>query len=417
MVGKKSAGVVDLALPEDTALASLLSRSREVVAAHERVWGRQLRDAGVDVVHGRASFVGPHELRVQTVKRQRFSVQATSIVIATGSRPRTPPDVPVDHSVILDSDSVLALPWLPRRMVVLGAGVIATEYAAIFACLGVDVVMVDKAPRPLGFLDGEIVGRFLSAFERADGRFLGGRGLRDVQQAFGAALVTLDDDVVLEADKVLCCLGRVVNVEHLKLDAVGLTTDARGLLVVDDHQRTAVPHVLAVGDVIGPPSLASTSLEQGRRAGRVACGQTLPSASAVVPVGVYAVPELASVGLDEEEAARRGIDVVVGRAEFGDTARGVIAASEGGLLKLVCSADQRRVLGVQVIGEGAAELVHLGQLAMLGGLPPAVFVEQAFNFPTMAEAYRVAARDIMARAKERVPHAHPSLTAEAQLAV
>ncbi|HEY1099613.1 MAG TPA: Si-specific NAD(P)(+) transhydrogenase [Myxococcota bacterium] len=397
MVSRKSAGVVELALPDDTALASLLSRTREVVSAHERTWARHLQQAGVDVVHGRARFTvddGAHVVVVQTVRRERFRVTATSIVLATGSRPRTPDNVPVDHETILDSDSILSLPWLPKSLIVLGGGVIATEYAAIFASLGGEVVCVDRAPRPLGFLDEEIVTAYLRAFSENGGTFHGGRTIASVVHDAVGVVVTLDDGRVLRADKLLCALGRVANVESLRLEAVGLTTDARGLLVVDDHHRTAVPHILAVGDVIGPPSLASTSMEQGRRAGRAACRLPHPSSSPLVPVGVYAIPEMAAVGLSEADAKAKGYLCVVGRASFADTARGVIAASEGGLLKLVATADGERILGVQVVGEGAAELVHLGQLAMLGGLSPRTFVEQAFNFPTMAEAYRIAALDV-----------------------
>jgi len=400
MVSKKSAGTVTLALPDDTTLASLLSRTREVVAAHERTWGRQLRDAHVDVVHGRVRFTaagGPHAVLVQTVRRETIHVHADRIVIATGSRPRMPDTIHVDHESVLDSDSILSLPWLPKTLIVLGGGVIATEYASIFACLGVEVVCIDRAPRPLGFLDGEIVDAYLKAFSANGGRFIGGRTVVHVEHELGSVQVCLDDGSVFSADKVLCALGRTANVESLQLGTIGLGTDARGLLQVDDQFRTALPHILAVGDVIGPPSLASTA--QGRRAGRVACGIETRggTTSSRVPVGVYAVPEMAAVGLSEREAHEQGIATVVGRAAFKDTARGVIAASEAGFMKLVASADGQRVLGVQVVGEGAAELVHLGQLAMLGGLPPRVFVEEAFNFPTMAEAYRIAALDIAAQ--------------------
>ena len=397
MVGRKSAGVVELALPDDTALASLLSRTREVVSAHERTWAKHLHAAGVHVMHGRARFTvddGDHCILVQTVRRERYKVRAASIVLATGSRPRTPDNVPIDHETILDSDSILSLPWLPKSLIVLGGGVIATEYAAIFASLGVEVVCVDRAPRPLGFLDPEIVAAYLRAFADNGGSFIGGRSVATVEHEPGKVCVTLDDGRVLRADKLLCALGRVANVETLHLEAIGLATDARGLLVVDEHHQTALPHILAVGDVIGPPSLASTSMEQGRRAGRVACGLGHSSSTPLVPVGVYAIPEMAAIGLSEADARAKNIACVVGRASFADTARGVIAASEGGLLKLVASADGQRILGVQIVGEGAAELVHLGQLAMLGGLSPQVFVEQAFNFPTMAEAYRIAALEI-----------------------
>lgn len=404
-VGRKSAGVVELALPDDTALESLLSRTRQVVMAHERTWSLHLRRAGVLVLHGRASFVAGKDgrmLQVETVRRQRYTITATtSVVIASGSRPRTPPNIPVDHEVILDSDSILSLPWLPKSLIVLGGGVIATEYASIFAALGVEVVAIDKAQRPLGFLDPEIVDCFLTAFTNSGGTFFGGRTVTSVEPDAGGVRVTLDDGEVLQTDKVLVALGRVANVERLRLENVGLSTDQRGLLVVDQSFRTSHPHIFAVGDVIGPPSLASTSMEQGRRAGRCACGMAAMAQTALaVPVGVYAIPELAAIGLSEGEAERQGRTVIVGRAHFADTARGVIAASEEGLLKLVVNEEGDKVLGVHIVGEGAAELVHLGQLAMLGGLSPQMFVEQAFNIPTMAEAYRIAALEA-ARGVER----------------
>jgi NAD(P) transhydrogenase len=412
-VGKKSAGVVELSLPDDTALESLLSRTRQVVQAQERTWSQHLRRAGVQMLHGRASFVAGSDgrlLQVETVRRHRYTLTATtSVVIATGSRPRTPDNIPVDHEVILDSDSILSLPWLPKSLVVLGGGVIATEYASIFATLGVEVVAIDKAQRPLGFLDAEVVDCFLTAFTNSGGTFIGGRSVTAVEPDAGGVRVCLDDGEVLQTDKVLVAFGRVANVERLRLENVGLSTDQRGLLVVDAVFRTSHPHILAVGDVIGPPSLASTSMEQGRRAGRNACGLTAVSQTPLaVPVGVYAIPELAAIGLSEAEAAQQGRTVIVGRAQFADTARGVIAAAEGGMLKLVVNEDGDKILGVHIVGEGAAELVHLGQLAMLGGLSPQVFVEQAFNIPTMAEAYRIAALDA-ARGVERQRTLHDSV--------
>lgn len=404
LLREKSGGVVELALPDNTALDSLYARNSAVVQAHERTWGKHLRDGGVDVVHGRARFVdggGGHLVVVQTVKRVRVRVRAAQVVLATGSRPRTPDNVPIDHETVLDSDSILSLPWLPKSLIVIGSGVIATEYAAIFAALGVAVVCVDKAPRPLMFLDSEIVESYSRTFAERGGQFFGGRSVESVALRPGGVEVIVDDGRRFTADKLLCALGRVANVESLGLAHAGLATDARGLIVVDGSYRTAVPHIFAVGDVIGPPSLASTSMEQGRRAARVAAGQPSSSVSSSVPVGVYAIPELGSVGLAEADAAKAGVDVVVGRASFGDTARGVISASAGGMLKLVCSADGARVLGAQAVGEGAAELVHLAQMAMLGGLSPQVFVEHAFNFPTLAEAYRIAALDVAAQVARR----------------
>jgi NAD(P) transhydrogenase len=396
---RKTGRLFDVARREDLEVASLLSRMEHVVKAHERFMGDQLRRNGTIKLHGRARFVDSRTIEVETVSGVRKRVTADFFVIATGSRPRAPADIPIDHDHVLDSDSILSSTWLPKSLTVLGGGVIASEYASIFGALGVQVTMIDKGPRPMGFLDPEIADRFVAAFQRAGGRFLGGRRHVEVKWDGVEKVATkLDDGSVVESEKLLCCLGRVANLDGLELENAGLKADERGLLAVDEHCRTAVPHIYAAGDVIGPPSLASSSMEQGRRAMCHALGIELGAGADLIPSGIYAIPEMSQIGLTEKAAIEKYGGALVGRASFDELARGQISAIEDGLLKLVADPGGKRVLGVQIIGEGACELIHVGQMALLADAEVDTFVENIFNFPTLAEAYRVAALDV---AKQR----------------
>lgn len=394
----RTGGVVRLPVGDHLALESLLRRKELVIDAHEALSTDELAAAGIERWHGRARFRSPHELEVSTVRGERRVLEAGLVVIATGSRPRTPPDVPVDHETVLDSDSILSMTWLPRTLTVLGGGVIASEYASIFAALGVGVTMIDRAPRPLGFLDEELTAGFLEAFTAAGGSYLGGvKPTRVAWNGLDAVETTLSDGTTVRGERLLCALGRVANVDGLGLEAAGLATNERGLLTVDERLRTSAPHILAVGDVIGPPSLASASMEQGRRAIRCWLDDAASPAPALIPAGVYTIPEMSSVGLTEAQARATHGAVRVGRAPFSKLARAQINGAPRGLLKLVCDGAGSKLLGVHVLGEGAAELVHLGQLALMAGLPVSTFVDEVFNFPTLAEAYRLAALDVHAQ--------------------
>lgn len=386
---------VRVEVPPDLQLASLMDRMQSVVAAHVAYQGEQLRRNGVAQLHGRARFVDPHTLAVESVHGDVRLVRGDVVVVAAGSRPRTPPDVPVDHEHVFDSDSVLGMAYLPRSLVVLGSGVIAAEYATIFAALGVQVTMVDKSDRPLAFLDREIIERFVASFEAHPGcTFVGGARVASVGWNGVDAVVTrLDNGWEVRSEKVLCALGRVANVEDLAIGNAGLAVNERGHIPVDQDCRTRVGHVFAVGDVIGPPSLASASMEQGRRAVRAALQLPVSPELDLIPTGIYTLPEIASVGRSEAEVRKAGIDPGVGRARFAELARGQIAGTQQGLLKLVVHPENRRILGCQIVGEGATELVHLAQMAMMTGADATLFVEKIFNFPTLAEAYRVAALD------------------------
>jgi NAD(P) transhydrogenase len=390
--------VIEVRLRSDVEVTHLVNRLDRVVRAHVSYMEEQVSRNGVVAIHGKARFVSPTEVVVRGVDGSERGLSAEYFVVATGSRPRTPPEIPVDHEHILDSDSILSMIYLPRSLAVLGGGVIACEYASIFAELGVEVTMIDRAERPLMFMDAEIVAGFVSAFTSHRGRYVGSSQIMSVAWDGLAEVETvLGSGETLRTDKVLVALGRAANVEDLQLDRVGIVANARGVIDVDEHCRTKLENIYAVGDVIGPPALASTSMEQGRRAVCHALGLDPCVAKETTPIGIYTIPELASVGLDEVEAQRRHGAVIVGRARFSEIARGQISGCVNGFLKLVADGEGRYLLGAQVVGEGATELVHLAQMALISGWEIDAFVENIFNFPTLAEAYRVAALDVVGK--------------------
>lgn len=380
----------------DTALAALMRRQSAVTKGHEEYMSRQMVRNKIEVWRGQASFSSEHEVEVRGIDGVRRPVRGDFIVIATGSRPRTPPNVPVDHENILDSDSILSLRYLPESVTVLGAGVIASEFASFFAALGVKVVMVDKGERPLAFLDAEITERFVREFEALGGTFLGKRGLKAVEFDGVSSVVTeLESGETLRSAKVLCAMGRTAQVGGLNLAKAGLAVNARGVIDVDEHCRTIVPHIYAVGDVIGPPALAATSMEQGRRAARHAFGLPNQQVSSTTPVGIYTIPEMAAVGMSELEVRAKHGAAMIGRARFGELARGLINGDSNGLIKLVCDAQGRKLLGAQIIGDGATELIHVAQMALTANQDIDVFLDNIFNFPTFAEGYLIAALDVL----------------------
>lgn len=395
-------------IPADMQLATLMERMESVVTAHVEYQQQQLARNGIEQIHGRARFVDGNTIRVEGIRGDVRTLRAGTVVIATGSRPRTPPNVPVDHEHIYDSDSILSMAYLPKSLVVLGGGVIASEYATIFASLGVEVTIIDRAPRPLGFLDEEILDRFVKSFEARKGcTLLGSATVESVAwDGVSEVVTTLGNGWEIRSEKVLCALGRIANVDDLNIEAAGLATNARGQLDVDLNCQTSVPGIYAAGDVIGPPSLASASMEQGRRAVRAALDMSLGSDHDLLPSGIYTIPEIAMVGPSERELKESERNLIVGRARFSELARGQISGSQDGLLKLVVDRDSLQILGCQILGEGATELVHLAQVAMINENEVRLFIDNIFNFPTLAEAYRVAALDIVGQlAATEVPAA------------
>ncbi|MEZ5560760.1 MAG: Si-specific NAD(P)(+) transhydrogenase [Pseudomonadales bacterium] len=384
-------GARDFEAVRGVPIAELIGEVGDVVRAHDRYMSDQLRRNGIEILHGRASFESAEVLRVRTINGNVDRYATDFAIIASGSRPRQVASVPVDHEHVLDSDSILSLAYLPRSLAVLGGGVIACEYASIFALLGVEVTLIDRADRPLGFLDRDLTDRFLAAFAALGGTYRGATEVRSARfNGISSVAVDLADGDRVEADKVLCALGRVSQLGGLNVEALGVVVDERGLVRVNEHYQTDVPNIYAAGDVVGPPSLASSAMEQGRHAACHILGLDSGRLGDWIPAGIYAVPELASVGLTEAEARRRHPGSVVGYADFREIARGHIAGRVSGMLKLVVAPDGR-VLGVHVIGAQATDLVHIGQMALIHDAGVDVFIENVFNFPTYAESYRVAA--------------------------
>jgi NAD(P) transhydrogenase len=404
--------VMDVKMPEQTQIESLMTRKEEVIASHESYMGAQLARNGIEQCQGVARFLSPNELEIGDISGGKRRVTARYFVIATGSSPRTPEDVPVDHEHILDSDSILSVSYLPESLTVLGSGVIACEYASIFAALGTKVTVVDRSPRPLAFLDPEISEHFTRQLVAFGGQFLGGKKLVNVAwDGLSQVETKLDDGQLIQSEKLFCALGRLAQVQGLGVDVAGVGLTPRGLIAVDEHCRTASPHIYAVGDVIGPPALASTSMDQGRRAVCHAFGVELGTAREATPTGIYTIPELASVGLTEAEAKERFGAVQVGRARFDEVARGQISAAEDGLLKLVAHPETGVILGAHAAGETAADLVHIGQMAILGGMTFHTFIDAIFNFPTYAESYRIAALDLFGKQQRAAAEAKAAAAA------
>ncbi len=380
----------------DAPLSALLLGVESVITAQDRYLQAQLARNQVELMRGRGMLLDANRVELQRLDGTRTVVHAPRIILATGSRPRHVSSIEVDHEHILDSDSILSLPYLPRSMIVLGSGVIACEYASIFAALGCEVTLVDKAAEPLGFLDPSLRAGFLAAFHSMGGVYRAGAEIESARfDGFSQVEVLLKGGDVLRSDIVFAAFGRVANLDGIGLERLGLGVSARGHVQVNEHFATNVPGIYAAGDAIGPPALACAAADQGRRAALAAFGLPPPPATSLVPTGVYTIPEIACVGLSPLDAAARKLDVIVGRADFGEIARAHIAGEASGFLSMVCERGSARVLGVQILGEGATDLVHLGQAAIANSASADFFVEQIFNFPTMTEAYRIAAFDVM----------------------
>ncbi len=300
---RQNAALSNFQLAEDTELGTLIDRLGIVLEAHDKYMQRQIERNKIEVIHGRARFIDPHNLRVDMVSGDSLELEAGIVVIATGSYPRTPENIPVDHENILDSDSILSMLYLPKSLTVLGGGVIASEYASIFQALGTHVTMIDRYPSPLGFLDEDLTATFTQAFENNGGTWMGSTELDNIYwDGISQVVVETKDGRLVKSEKLLCAAGRQANVSHLKLENAGLALNDKGLISVDDYLRTAVENIYAAGDVIGPPSLASASMEQGRRASCNALGIKTGAMSHMIPSGIYAIPELSSVGLTEKQA-------------------------------------------------------------------------------------------------------------------
>ncbi len=383
---------------QNISMEDLLLRTEYVVKHEIDVIRNQLQRNGVELFAAEAAFSDPHTLRLKLAGATgERTVSGANIVIAAGTEATRDPKIPFDGQNIFVSDDILGLKRLPRTLAVLGAGVIGCEYASIFSALGVRVTLVDKLRRLLPFVDEEIVDALnYHLRERRITLWLGEAvsGVEHIENGSGDQVrIHLNTGKQIVAEKALYSIGRTGATSNLNLPAAGLATDERGRLKVDELYRTPVPHIYAAGDVIGFPSLASTSMEQGRLAACHAFGVETSSVPALFPYGIYTIPEISYVGRNEEQLSQDNVPYEVGKANYREIARGQIIGDRIGMLKLIFHRETRELLGVHILGESASEIVHIGQVVLTYGGKIDYFINNVFNYPTLAECYKTAAFD------------------------
>ena len=382
-------------LKEDITVADLAARTQHVIGREVDVIRNQLTRNRVSLLSGSGKFADPNTLSVTDARGRESHASAAKVVIASGTRPARPSSVDFDERTIIDSDGIINLERVPRSMVVVGAGVIGMEYASMFAALGTKVTVVERRDRMLEFCDLEVIEALKYHLRDLAVTFRFGESVASVERYAEGAVAILESGKKIAADTVMYSAGRQGTASELALQAAGLSSDARGRLAVDEHFRTAVPHIYAVGDVIGFPALASTSMEQGRLAAHHACDEPVRAMPALQPIGIYTIPEISFIGRTEDDLTEARVPFEVGMARYRELARGQIIGDSYGMLKLLVGSEDGRLLGVHIFGTGATELVHIGQAVMGCNGTVDYLVDAVFNYPTLAEAYKVAALDAM----------------------
>jgi len=382
---------VSYRVKEKITMADLAFRVQHVIKTEIDVTRAQLSRNGIELVNGRATFIDPHTVRVQGL-HGTSEHQASFIIIAVGTKPAVSPRVPLNGRTIISSDQILQMPEVPRNLIVVGGGVIGVEYTCMFATLGVRVILVEKRPRLLEFADAEIVEALSYHLRDSRVTLRLNEEVESVEEApDGKVVANLESKKKISADALLYAVGRQGNVDELNLPAAAIETDSRGRIKVDTEFRTQVPHIYAGGDVIGFPSLASVSMEQGRLAAAHAFGLAVHSNPATYPYGIYTIPEISFIGKTEEQLTDEDVPYEVGLAYYREIARGQIRGDTTGRLKLIFHRETKELLGVHIIGEEAAELLHIGQAVMILKGTVDYFVDAVFNYPTLAECYKAAA--------------------------
>jgi NAD(P) transhydrogenase len=378
---------------DDITVADLTARITHVVSRENDVVRSQLTRNRITIIQGMAYFVGPHAIEIDDLGGRTRKVTADKIVVATGTKPARPSSVAFDDKTIIDSDGINHLQKVPRSMVVVGAGVIGMEYASMFAALGCKVTVVEKRDRMLEFCDEEVVEALKYHLRDLAVTFRFGETVASVESHPDGAITVLRSGKKIPANMVLYSAGRQGMTDNLNLPAAGLAADERGRITVDEFFRTKVEHVYAVGDVIGFPALAATSMEQGRLAAMHAFGESISTTEIPQPIGIYSIPEISFVGKTESELTDACVPFEVGVSRYRELARGQIVGDSYGVLKMLVSPLDRKLLGVHVFGTQATELIHIGQAVMGCGGTVDYLVDAVFNYPTLSEAYKVAALD------------------------
>ena len=394
---------VENPLHDAVSVQDFLFRLHHVVSTERDMVEQNFRRHGIDLVHGSASFVDAHTVRVALPHGGERWLTAPIFLVATGSRPYRPKNVPFDGARVHDSDTILTLPFVPKSLAVVGAGVIGCEYASIFATLGVKTYLIDARSDLLPHLDHDISSRLRTAFvDRLGIELHCGHEVEGCLLKADSAVVPLKDVDDVEADVVLFAGGRQGNTDGLGLEPLGIAVTPRGQIQVNEHYRTAQPHIYAAGDVVGFPALAATSMEQARIAMDDAFELEFEvGATSVLPYGIYTVPEIGMVGETEQQLIQKGVEYEVGHASYAENARGQIVGDLEGMVKLLFDPTTRKLLGAHIIGESATELIHLAATCMSLGGTLDYFVQAVFNYPTLADSYKDAAYDGFARLSQR----------------
>jgi NAD(P) transhydrogenase len=384
---------IDYSIKENMSVADFMHRKHIVIESEHKLIEDNILRHNITLIHGEASLLDAHTVRVTSEAGEK-KIHADIILIATGSSPYHPPDIPVDNHLIYDSDSILDMDRIPKTMAVMGGGVVGTEYASIFTALGVKVILIEPRERLLPFVDTEMIHRLTDQLKGMGLKFALGDKAMDVKLMGNRVQLRLKTLGVLDVDIVLVASGRQSNVQALNLEKVGIKTEDKGLIVVDEKYQTSVLNIYAAGDVIGFPALASTSMEQARVAMVHAFDLAYKeSISPIQPIAVYTIPEISSVGLTEDDCRNKDIPYLVGRAYYENNPRGQIIGDMSGMVKLVFAPDDKKLLGVHIIGEQASELIHIAAHVMLVNGTIDVFIRSVYNYPTLADLYKYAAYD------------------------
>jgi len=385
---------IDYSLREGLKMADFMHHVAQVTEMERRKILKNLDAHKIELIQGQASFEDAKTVNVAMPGGRRRTLVADTILIATGSRPNRTTDIPFDDLTIFDSDSILRMDRIPESMIVVGGGVIGSEYASIFLALGVKVTLTDGRDTVLTFLDREMSDTLCQRFSEWGMELRFKDRMQKIEKTGNGVRMSMQNGDVLEAEKALFAAGRIGAVDGLQLEKAGLGVNKRGHIEVDENYRTKVPSVYAAGDVIGNPALASTSMEQARVAMCHAFGlQYKQRVASMLPMGIYTIPEISSVGESEESCKQKNIDYCTGIARYANNARGQICGDTNGKLKLVFHRADKKLLGVHIIGEIATELVHLGLMSLYDGDTIDAFIELCFNYPTLSEMYKYAAYD------------------------
>ncbi|MDD9952293.1 MAG: Si-specific NAD(P)(+) transhydrogenase [Zetaproteobacteria bacterium] len=378
-------------LVHDLHTDTLLSRARKVSQQEEALIRRHLSKNNIDVIEGYGSIENRYSVRVIPPQGdQPFTLNARFILIGTGSRPRRPEDIPFDGWRVVDSDEVLKIDTMPKKLFVYGAGVVGCEYACIFSAMGVDVTVMDSRTRILQYLDSEVGTELQRFMETLGVKFVLGQELKKVEVS-GPKVTLQTQDSQFHVDVLFYAAGRVSTTQHIGLDRVGIEPNERGAIQVNENFQTSIANIYAAGDAIGPPALAATSSQQGRHVVCHAFGLDIGPFPTLFPIGVYTIPELSMVGETEEQLTKTGVDYVVGRANYSEIARGYIRGDAHGLLKILVCRHTQKILGIHIVGDDACNLVHIGLAFMLQKGTVQDLIKLIFNYPTLAEGYRIAA--------------------------